>query len=217
MGQKPYTIIKINSDEHNPSEFLFFAQNQETLITCTKHKTKELYYVRPIFGTYALYIYDKEEAIRILNSKEPVDLGGLLETGSQEEIERISPENIDQKSVEFLERFNRNFKLNVNYTPSEKEMDVIDERMRKTVWNTENVFLLNFYWMEVTRRKFNFSWIFQTVKTFNQFYVPEYVNREGIGSSYYTFLRPPAKKFISIKWALGIITSKEMMDNARKP
>jgi hypothetical protein len=40
-------------------------------------------------------------------------------------------------------------------------MDIIDDRMKKTVWNKENVFLLNFYLMEVTKRKFNFSWTFE--------------------------------------------------------
>jgi len=203
MAQKPYKIV-------------FFGQNKETLRTCTKHKTKDIYYVTPIIGNYALYVYDKDEAIRILNSKEPVDLEGRLETGSQEEIEKITPENIEQKSVEFLERFNKNFKLNVSYTPTEEEMDLIDERMRKTVWNKENIFLLNFYMMEATKRKFNFSWTFRKTKTFNPFYVPEYVDRLGLGSSYYTFLKPPAKKFFSIKYVLGLITGKEMMDNANK-
>ncbi|PRB01891.1 hypothetical protein CQ046_14425 [Chryseobacterium sp. MYb7] len=217
MGQKPLKIIEWDSDEHHPNEFAFFSYNEGTSRTCTKHKTKEIYYVRTLLGRYALYVYDKEEALKIVNSSESIDLGGILETNAQEEIEKITPQNIDQKSVEFLERFNKNFKLNVNYTPSEKEMDFIDERMRKTVWNKENVFLLNFYWMEATRRKFNFSWTFDKVMTFNPFYIPEYINRDGLGSSYYTFLKPSAKKFISIKWALGIITSKEMMDNNRMP
>ncbi len=217
MGQKPYTIITTNSDEHNPKEFLFFDSNSEVSRVCTKHKTKEIYYVRPILGNYALYVYDKEEAIRILNSKEAIDLDGRLESDSQEEVEQITPDNIDQKSMEFLERFNKNFKLNVSYNPTEIEMDIIDDRIKKTVWNKENVFLLNFYLMEVTKRKFNFRWTFEKIMTFNPFYVPEYINSEGVGSSYYTFLKPPAKKFFSIKWALGIITSKEMMDNANRP
>lgn len=216
MGQKPYSIIKTNSDEHNPLEFIFFDSNLELSRVCTKHKTKEIYYVRPVLGNYALYVYDKDEAIRILNSEEPIDLEGKLESDSQEEIEKITPENIDQKSLEFLERFNKKFKLNVTYTPTEEEMDVIDERMRKTVWNKENIFLLNFYWMEATKRRFNFSWTFRKIKTFNPFYEPEYVDRLGTGTSYYTFLRPPVKKFMSIKWALGLITSKEVMDNVRK-
>jgi hypothetical protein len=42
-----------------------------------------------------------------LNSKETIDLGGRLESDSQEEIEQITPDNIDQKSTEFLERFNK--------------------------------------------------------------------------------------------------------------
>ncbi|KKO89203.1 hypothetical protein AAW12_24070 [Sphingobacterium sp. Ag1] len=216
MGQKPYSIIKTNSDEHNPYEFAFFESNLELSRVCTKHKTKEIYYVRPNLGNYALYVYDKDEALRILNFEEPIDLGGLLESDSQDEIEKITPENIEQKSLEILERFNKNFKLNVSYTPTEEEMDLIDERMRKTAWNKENVFLLNFYLMEATKRRFNFSWTFEKVKTFNPFYVPEYVNSSGVGTSYYTFLKPQAKKYISIKWALGLITAKEMMDKANK-
>lgn len=216
MGQKPYTIIKTNSDEHNPLEFEFFDSNLELARVCTKNKTKEIYYVGPILGNYALYVYDKDEAIRILNTEEPIDLEGRLESDSQDEIEKITPENIEQKSLELLERFNKNFKLNVNYMPTEEEMDVIDERMRKTVWNKENIFLLNFYWMEATKRRFNFSWTFEKVKTFNPFYVSEYINRSGIGTSYYTFLKPSAKKYISLKWALGLITAKEMMDNDNK-
>jgi len=216
MNQKPYTIIKAHSDEHNPLEFEFFDSNLDLDRVCTKNKTKEIYYVRPVLGNYALYVYDKDEAIRILNSEEPVDLEGRLEIGSQDEIEKITPENIEQKSVEFLKRFNKNFKLNVSYTPTKDEMDLIDERMRKTVWNRENLFLLNFYWMEATKRKFNFSWTFRKVKTFNPFYEPEYVDRLGVGTSYYTFLRPSAKKYMSIKWALGLITAAQMMNNARK-
>lgn len=217
MSQEPFKIIKRGSNEHNPSEFSFFAYNEDTSRNCTKHKTKEIYYVMSLLGGYALYVYNKEDAMHIVNSQEPVDLGGILETDAQEEIERITPENIDQKAVEFLERFNKKFKLNVNYTPDEKEMDVIDERIRKTTWSKEKIFLLNFYLMEVTKRKFNFVWTFDKVKTFNPFYIPEYVDREGIGSSYYTFLKPPAKKYFSIKWVLGIISSAEMMDNSRKP
>ncbi|WNI35974.1 hypothetical protein [Chryseobacterium sp. SG20098] len=217
MAQQKFKIIKCNSDEHDPSEFAFFAYNEETSRTCTKHKTKEIYFIRTMVGTYALYVYNKEEAMRILNSQEPVDLNGILETASQEEVEKVTPENIDQKSVEFLERFNKNFKFNVTYTPDEKEMDFIDERIRKTVWNKENVFLLNFYLMEATKRKFNFNWTFQKILTFNPFYVPEYVDRMGIGSSYYSFLKPSAKNYFSIKWAFGIISTKEMMDNNTKP
>lgn len=214
MSQEPFKIIKRGSSEHNPSEFSFFAFNEETSRNCTKHKSKEIYYVMSLLGGYALYVYNKEDAMHILNSQEPIDLGGILETDAQEEIEKITPENIDQKTVEFLERFNKKFKLNVNYTPDAKEMDMIDERMRKTVWNKENRFLLNFYLMEATKRKFNFSWTFDKAKIFNPFYIPEYVGREGVGTSYYTFLNPTAKKYFSIKWALGLITSKEMMDNS---
>ncbi|MEN5306320.1 hypothetical protein ABE425_02320 [Chryseobacterium cucumeris] len=217
MGQKSLKIMEWDSDEHHPNEFAFFAYNEETSRTCTKHKTKEIYYVRTMLGRYALYVYDKEEALKIVNSSEPIDLGGLLETKAQEEIEKITSENIDQKSVEFLERFNKKFKLNVSYTPSDKELDFIDKRIRKTTWNKENIFLLNFYLMEATKRKFNFNWTFQKILTFNPFYVPEYVDRIGIGSSYYSFLKPSAKNYFSIKWALGIISTKEMMDNSTKP
>jgi hypothetical protein len=106
MGQKPYKIITANRMSIILKN-LFFDSNAETSRVCTKHKTEEIYYVRPILGNYALYVYDKEEAIRILNSKETIDLGGRLESDSQEEIEQITPDNIDQKSTEFLERFNK--------------------------------------------------------------------------------------------------------------
>lgn len=120
-------------------------------------------------------------------------------------MEKITSENIKKKSEEFLDRFNQNFKLEVNYNPSELEIDKIDERVKKTVWDKENRFLLNFYMMEVTRKKFNFpNWNFEKVNTFNPFYIPRYVGRNGIENNYYDLLDPKKRKYFNFRLYLGL-------------
>lgn len=190
MGQNKFEVIEKRDKIHNPLEFAFYDQNPTNFMVCTKHKEKELYYITPSSGHYALYVLSKELALNILHSNKNIDLGGILETDSQEEIEKITPENIEEKSKEILERFNKNFKLNVDYNPTEEDINKIDERVKKTTWNKENVFLLNFYMMEVTKRIFNFpNWTFYKVETFNPFFEVQYIGRSGYGEDYYKWLK----------------------------
>ncbi|QQV03068.1 hypothetical protein [Chryseobacterium sp. FDAARGOS 1104] len=208
--QNKFKIIDRNSNEHNPYEFIFFGQNPETFKTCTKHKEKEIYFIVPWVGNYALHVYDKQYALDILNSNKPFFIGDILETDSQEEIEKITPENIEEKSKEFLNRFNKNFKLDVNYNPKEEDIDMIDERVKKTTWNTENIFLLNFYMMEVTKRKFNFSdWSFRKVYTFNPFNEVLYIGRDGFANTYYSWLDQKKKKYFDFRLYLGLVLPQD--------
>ena len=145
------------------------------------------------------------DALEVLNSDNSIDLGELSETDFQEEIEKITPENIEKKSKEFLSRFNEKFKLNVDYNPSEDDIAKINERAKKTTWDKENRFLLNFYMMEVTKRKFNFpEWKFEKINTFNPFYVPQYVGRNGSVNTYYSNLEPKTRKYFDFKLYLGL-------------
>lgn len=155
-------------------------------------------------NNFFLLFDNKESALTFLNSEKNYDFG-LLETDFQEEIEKITPENIEEKSKGFLERFNKNFGLNVNYNPSESDFAIINDRVKKTVWNKENRFLLNFYMMEVTKRKFNYpEWKFEKIYAFNPFYVPHYIGRDGTINTYYSNLDPKTRKYFDFKLYLGL-------------
>lgn len=227
MGQQDYRVIEKFSDEHHPLEFAFYDQNKENFMTCTKHKEKELYYIIPAAGKYALYVDSKQKADDIIHSKGNIDIGGILETDSQEEIEKITPENIDEKAKGFLERFNKNFKLNVDYDPKENELDIIQEKIKKTTWNKENMFLLNFYLMEVVKRKINSQWTFEKVETFNPFYFPEYaetlvgetpegeIKTMSSGNNFYSYLEN--KKYFDLKRIIRTsLQKKEFADKLAK-
>ncbi|GEN71301.1 hypothetical protein [Chryseobacterium lathyri] len=70
-------------------------------------------------------LFDKEDnALEFLNSTEHYDYG-ILETDLQDELEKITAENIDKKSAEFLSRFNKTFKLQVDYDPNESDFSTI--------------------------------------------------------------------------------------------
>ncbi|MDQ1856098.1 hypothetical protein [Chryseobacterium sp. WLY505] len=207
MSQQSYKIL--SKQEHDPSNFIFFKQNQENFRTCTKNKDQEIYCIIPWIGNYLIYVNDKDEALKIIDSLKPLNLG-QLETDSQEEIEKITPENIEEKSKEFLDRFNKNFKLHVNYNPTEKDIDMIDERAKKTVWNAENRFLLNFYMMEVTKRRFNFpDWSFKKINTFNPFNEVLYIGRDGFTNTYYSWLEPNKKKYFDFRLYLGLVLPQD--------
>lgn len=219
MAQQDYRIIERYSNEHQPNEFVFFDQNKENFRTCTKHKDKELYYIISPDGKYALYVTNKERASDILHYTGNIDLGGLLETDAQEEIEKITSENIEEKSKEILERFNTNFKLNVDYNPRDSDLEIIQDRIKKTQWNKENKFLLNFYLMEIVKRKINAKWIFEKVETFNPFYFPEYsqtlvaetpdgqIQTMSSGNNFYSYLEK--KKFFDLKYIIRMSLQRE--------
>ncbi|WP_261511324.1 hypothetical protein [Chryseobacterium paludis] len=153
---------------------------------------------------FFLMIDNEENALAFLNADEALDYG-LLETDFQEEIEKITSENIEKKAEEFLNRFNKKFQLDVNYNPSESDIEEIDRRVKKTIWDKENRFLLNFYMMAVTKRKFNFSeWKFEKINTFNPFYIPQYVRRNGSFNTYYGILNPKSRKYFDFKQYIGL-------------
>lgn len=213
MAQQNFKIIETNYNQKDYKklipqllEFEFFNQNLITHRLCLKHKTKSEFKVTAEGNhKYALILDNENEAMKILNSEENIDIGGVLETDFQEEIEKITSENIEEKSKEFLMRFKEKFKLNVDYNPNEAEIAKINERAKKTVWNKENRFLLNFYMMEVTKRRFNFpEWKFEKVNTFNPFYVPQYVGRNGSVNTYYSNLEPKTRKYFDFKLYLGL-------------
>lgn len=214
MEQKPYKIIETNYNlkdfdliRKDLQNYVFFNQNLDTRKTCTKHKEKNEFKIMADDNKkFFLLFDDQKEALEFLNSDTRQEYG-LLETDFQEEIEKITPENIEEKSKEFLVRFNHKFKLNVDYNPSEADIDIINERVKKTSWDKENRFLLNFYMMEVTKRKFNFpKWSFETINTFNPFYIPNYIGRAERGETYYNWLEPQKRKYFNFKFYLGLDT-----------
>lgn len=212
MAQQSFRIIetnyalndyeKIREDLQN---FEFFSQDLNTHKTCTKHKQKNEYRIKADANTkFVLMFDDKDDALAFLKSSDKHDYG-LLETDLQEEIEQITPENIREKSEKILARFNEKFRLNVSYDPSDEDIARIDDRAKKTSWDKENRFLLNFYMMEVTKRRFNFSeWKFEKINTFNPFYIPQFVGRNGNMNSYYSWLDPKKRKYFDFKLYLGI-------------
>lgn len=198
MAQQEIKLVNLN--EFTPYEYEFYKQNLSTHKTCGKHKEKDLYYIVPDNGQYAIILDNEARAKEILNSTENVNLGGVLETNLQEEMELITPDNINEKTKEILVRFNKNFKLNVNYNPSTKDTEFINKQVIKTAWNKENIFLLNFYMMEVTKRKYNYKdWCFQKINTFNPFYVIWYLNGKGLESNYYKLLDSKTKKYFDFE------------------
>lgn len=212
MAQQNFKIVETKYDlndfeaiRKDLQNFEFFRQNPNTHKTCTKHKEKAEFRVMADGNKKFFLVFDKEDnAFEFLNSTEHYDYG-ILETDLQEELEKITAENIDEKSAEFLARFNKTFKLQVDYDPNESDFSTINERVRKTVWDKESRFLLNYYMMEVTKRKFNFpNWSFEEVNTFNPFFVPLYVGRDGKPQSYYRLLEPKTRKHFDFKIYLGL-------------
>lgn len=212
MGQQNFKIVETNYNLNDfeavrkeLQNYEFFKQNLNTHKTCTKHKEKSEFRVMADGNKKFFLLFDKEDnALEFLNSTERHDYG-ILETDLQEELEKITAENIDEKSAEILARFNKAFKLQVDYDPNESDFSTINEKVRKTVWDKESRFLLNFYMMEVTKRKFNFpNWSFEEVNTFNPFYVPLYVGRDGKPQSYYRLLEPKTRKHFDFKMYLGL-------------
>lgn len=173
---------------------------------CNNHKSKNEYRVKADSNRKFVLAFDNaNDAMEVVNSEENIDKGGVLETELQEEIEKITPENIEEKSKKFLERFNKKFKLDVSYNPEEADIDKINDRAKKATWDKENRFLLNFHMMEVTKRKFNFpEWRFEKVNTFNHFYIPQYVGRNGSTNTYYGILELKTKKYFDFKLYLGL-------------
>ncbi|MDR3023490.1 hypothetical protein [Chryseobacterium sp.] len=212
MAQQNFKIVETNYNLNDfeairkeLQNFEFFKQNLNTHKTCTKHKRKNEFRVMADGNKKFFLLFDKEEnALAFLNSMESCDYG-ILETDLQEELEKITAENIDEKTVEFLARFNEKFKLQVDYDPNESNFSTINERVRKTVWDKENRFLLNFYMMAVTKRKFNFpDWSFEVINTFNPFFIPLYVGRNSKSQNYYCLLDPKTKKYFDFKMYLGV-------------
>ncbi|MDN4011523.1 hypothetical protein QX233_03510 [Chryseobacterium gambrini] len=212
MGQQNFKIVETNYNLNDfeavrkeLQNYEFFKQNLNTHKTCTKHKEKSEFRVMADGNKKFFLLFDKEDnALEFLDSTERYDYG-ILETDLQEELEKITAENIDEKSAEFLARFNKAFKLQVDYDPNESDFSTINEKVKKTVWDKESRFLLNFYMMEVTKRKFNFpNWSFEEVNTFNPFYVPLYVGRDGKPQSYNRLLDPKTRKHFDFKMYLGL-------------
>ncbi|MGK6342467.1 hypothetical protein ACMGDK_09525 [Chryseobacterium sp. DT-3] len=212
MVQPNFTIVETNYNlndfeaiRKDLQNFEFFRQNLSTHKTCTKHKEKNEFRVMARDNKKFFLSFDKEDrALAFLNSTETNDYG-LLETDYQEELEKITPENIDTKSAEILNRYIMKFKLRVDYNPGESDFSVINERVRKTIWDKENRFLLNFYMMEVTKRKFNYSnWTFEVINTFNPFSIPQYIGKDGKAQSYYRLLEPKSRKHFDLKMYLGV-------------
>ncbi|WP_426477469.1 hypothetical protein ACP3T3_19940 [Chryseobacterium sp. CBSDS_008] len=212
MAQQNFEIVETKYDlndfeaiRKDLQNFEFFRQNPNTHKTCTKHKEKNEFRVMANDNKRFFLMFDKEDnALEFLNSMEPYDYG-MLETDFQEEIEKITAENIAEKSTEILARFNDKFKLKVDYDPTEVDIATINERVRKTVWDKENRFLLNFYMMEVSKRKFNFpNWSFEVINTFNPFSIPQYVGRNEKSQSYYSLLNPKSRKHFDFKMYLDL-------------
>ncbi|KKO89202.1 hypothetical protein AAW12_24065 [Sphingobacterium sp. Ag1] len=212
MAQQNFKIVETNYDLNNfeairkdLQNFEFFKQNLNTHKTCTKHKEKDEFRVMASDNKKFFLSFDIEDnAMAFLNSMEAYDYG-ILETDFQEELEKITPENIEIKSKDILARFNEKFKLGVDYNPEESDFATINERVKKTVWDKENRFLLNFYMMEVTKRKFKFpNWNFEVLNTFNPFLIPQYIGRDGKAQSYYRVLDPKARKHFDFKLYLGL-------------
>lgn len=213
MAQQKFKIVQTNYNlngfeaiREELQNFEFFSQNLNTHKTCTKHKKKNEFRVMADGNKKFFLLFDKgENALTFLNSMESYDYDGMLETDFHEELEKITAENIDEKSAQFLSRFNEKFKLQVDYNPEENDFTVINEQVRKTVWDKENRFLLNFYMMAVTKRKFNFpNWSFEVINTFNPFFIPLYVGRNSKSQSYYRLLDPKTKKYFDFKMYLGV-------------
>lgn len=60
-------------------------------------------------------------------------------------------------------------------------------------------------YMEVTKRRFKYSeWSFEKIYTFNPFYFPQYIGRNGSVNSYYSNLEPKARKYFDFKLYLGL-------------
>lgn len=212
MAQQNFKIIETNYNLKNfdvirkdLQDYEFFSQNFKTHRICTKHKQKKEFRIKADDNNNFVLLFDNEEnAMTFLNSEIQYNFG-LPETDMQEELENISPENIEEKSKEFLVRFNNNFKLNVDYNPNEDDIKTINEKVKKTDWDKENRFLLNFYMMEVTKSKLNFpKWTFEKVNTFNPFYVPLYVGKHNTENSYYRLLDPKTKKYFNFKSYIGL-------------
>lgn len=213
MVQQNFKIVETNynlndfeSIRKDLMNYEFYQQNLDTYKTCTKHKEKSEFKLMANDNHKFFLLFDNvNDALEVLNSNNSIDLGEISETDFQEEIEKITPENIEEKSKEFLLRFNEKFKLNVDYNPSEDDIAKINERAKKTTWDKENRFLLNFYMMEVTKRRFNFpEWKFEKINTFNPFYVPQYVGRNGSVNTYYSNLEPKTRKYFDFKLYLGL-------------
>ncbi len=211
MIAQNFKIVETNYDlndceaiRKDLQNFEFFRQNPDTHKTCTKHKEKDEFRVMASDNKKFFLTFDNEDkALAFLNSTETYDFG-ILETDFQEELEKLTPENIETKSPEILNRFNAKFKLEVDYNPKESDFKIINERVRKTIWDKENRFLLNFYMMEVTKRKFNYSnWTFEVINTFNPFSIPQYIGRDGKAQSYYHFLEPKTRDQFDFKMYLG--------------
>lgn len=212
MAQQNFKIVETNynlkdSDliRKDLQNYEFYSQNVSTHKTCTKHREKSEFRIMADDNNKFVLIFDDESNVmNFLNSSSINDFG-LLETDFQEEIERITPDNIQTKSEEFLIRFNHQFKLNVDYNPAEADIAKIDEYVKKVSWDKERRFLLNFYMMEVTKRKFNFSeWSFVKVNTFNPFYIPQYIGRNGHPSTYYSLLESKNRKHFNFRLYLGL-------------
>ncbi|MGE6397381.1 hypothetical protein [Chryseobacterium scophthalmum] len=191
MSQESYKISK--RDQINPLEYSFYDQNPQNLRICTKNNTKESYYVMAANSKYVILLDNKNMALDITLSNKPVDLNGLLETELQEEIEKIDQDNINVKSKEILNRFNKKFNLNVTFDPSKEDVNIINDNVKKTVWNKENTFLLNFYMMTVFKLKYNIRYKFKKVETFNPFLFV--CLDDGFeGTDFYRYLRSSDKK-----------------------
>ncbi len=212
MAQQNFKIVETKYDlndfeaiRKDLQNFEFFRQNLNTHKTCTKHKEKAEFRVMASDNKKFFLSFDNEDdAVAFLDSMESYDYG-LLETDFQEEVEKITPENVEEKAAEILARFNEKFKLDVDYNPKESDFAAINEKVKKSVWDKENRFLLNFYMMEVTKRKFGFpNWSFEVIHTFNPFLVPQYIGRDGKPQSYYRLLEPKTRKHFDFKMYIGL-------------
>ena len=212
MTLQNFKIVETNYDVDNFEEirkdllnYEFYRQNLETHKTCTKNKLKDEFRVMIQDNKKFFLQFDNaDNAITFLNSDDRIDFK-ILETDFQEEIEKITSENIEEKSKELLTRFNEKFKLNVNYEPNEDDIIKINDRAKKTTWDKENRFLLNFYMMEVTKRRFKFpDWKFEKIYTFNPFYIPQFIGRNGSVNTYYSNLEPKTRKYFDFKLYIGI-------------
>lgn len=191
MAQDKFKIIQRFSEDLDSilkGDFEFYDQNETNYRICRYNSKTQEYILITTSSKYVLLTNDESFAKDILYSDNTVYLGGILETEEQGEIERITPENINEKSEEFLLRFNKNFKLNVDYYPKEMEIDSINKSVKNTKWNKENLFLMNFYMMEVCKRRYNYQWQFRKVNTFNSFYEVEVLENDGPSTiNFYSF------------------------------
>lgn len=194
MSQENFKLIK--KDKLDSSKYSFYEQNPQNMRACTKNKEMEEYCVIAPDSNYVLLYNNKDEALNITLSNQNVDLGKLLETDYAEELINITPENVNDISEEILEKFNNNFSLSVNYNPTAQDIENINQQVKKTTWDKENIFFLNFYMMEVFRLKHNFNFKFTKVETFNPFFTVS-LDDGFEGVNFYRYLRPTDRKFFN--------------------